>query len=64
MQHYGGEYVPKKRSRAGIYFMFLLLWAAIGLGAYAWYERTRGERTVRPRKMHSSRKLRFGRTKK
>jgi chemotaxis protein MotB len=46
MQHYGGEYVPQKRSRAGIYFMFVLLWAAIGLGAYAWYERTRGERTT------------------
>jgi chemotaxis protein MotB len=43
--HYGGDFVPQKRSRAGIYFMFLLLWAAIGLGAYAWYERTRGERT-------------------
>lgn len=45
MQDYDDEPFPKKRSRAGVYFIFILLWAAIGLGGYAWYERTRGERT-------------------
>jgi len=46
MEYYGDEPFPKKRSRAPIYFIFVLLWAAIGIGAYAWYERTRGERTT------------------
>jgi chemotaxis protein MotB len=45
MNQYGDEYVPRKRSRAGVYFIFLLLWIAIGGGAYAWYERTRGQQT-------------------
>src|ERR1041385_1576135 len=45
MEYYGDEPVPRKRSRAGVYFMFLLLWIAIGLGGYAWYERTNGIRT-------------------
>lgn len=46
MHHYGGEEdVPQKPSRAPTYFIFFLLWAVIGLGGYAWYERTRGLQT-------------------
>jgi len=41
MEYYGDEPFPRKRSRAPVYFIFLLLWIAIGLGGYAWYERTR-----------------------
>jgi len=46
MEYYGDEPFPRKRSRAPVYFIFLLLWIAIGLGGYAWYERTRGQRTT------------------
>lgn len=45
MQHYDEDFTPRRRSRAPVYFIFFLFWIAIGLGAFAWYERTRDERS-------------------